>query len=121
MVRILDSSGAEVCAACEVAESARSRMLGLMGRRSLAPGNGMLINGAPSIQTFFMRFPIDVVFLDREKNVVGISHEVKPWRAAGARGASAALELPAGTAATLGLALGDRLEFTPVAPGRSPA
>ena len=58
---------------------------------------------------FFMRFPIDVVFLDRDWRVVGIRHGLRPWRVAGARRAAAALELPAGAAAAAGLEEGDLL------------
>jgi uncharacterized protein len=52
-----------------------------------------------------------VVFLDRELVVVGIANEVEPWRAAGRRGAKAALELPAGEAARRGLSVGDQLKL----------
>ena len=58
---------------------------------------------------FFMRFPIDVVFLDRDWKVLSVRHELRPWRVAGARGAVAALELPAGAAAAAGIAEGDVL------------
>jgi uncharacterized membrane protein (UPF0127 family) len=58
---------------------------------------------------FFMRFPIDVVFLDRDWRVVGVRHGLRPWRVAGARGAVAALELPAGAAAAAGIDEGDVL------------
>jgi len=74
-------------------------MRGLLGRTGLEPGSGMLIDSAPSVHMFFMRFPIDVVFLDRDRKVVGVRHGLRPWRVAGARGAVAALELPAGAAA----------------------
>jgi len=74
-------------------------MRGLLGRSGLEPGSGMLIDSAPSVHMFFMRFPIDVVFLDRDRKVVGVRHGLRPWRVAGARGAVAALELPAGAAA----------------------
>jgi uncharacterized membrane protein (UPF0127 family) len=115
LVRIVDSAGADVCTHCEVAESTLARMRGLMGRERLEPGHGMLINGTASIQMLFMRFPIDVVFLDRNKAIVGISHDVKPWRGiAGARGAAAALELPAGTAKAHDLHTGDVLSLVPV-------
>jgi len=79
----------------------------------------MLIDRAGSVHMFFMRFPIDVVFLDRSKTVVIVVHELRPWRAAGARRAVAALELPAGTAARLGLAAGETLVLEP-AEGREP-
>jgi uncharacterized membrane protein (UPF0127 family) len=58
-----------------------------------------------------MRFPIDAVFLDREQKVVGIRHNLLPWRVAGARGAHSTLELPAGTAAAAGIQRGDALTF----------
>jgi len=74
----------------------------------------MLINPAPSVMTFFMHFPIDVVFLDRDRKIVGISHTLVPWRIAGARRAVAALELPAGTAEACGLTLGEVLELPPI-------
>jgi uncharacterized protein len=114
IIRVVDGAGSEVCTHCEVAESTLARMRGLMGRDRLEPGHAMLINGTASIQMFFMRFPIDVVFLGRDKAIVGISHDVKPWRGiAGARGAVAALELPAGAAVKHGLKVGDVLTFEP--------
>jgi uncharacterized membrane protein (UPF0127 family) len=69
----------------------------------------MLIDRAGSVHMFFMRFPIDVVFLDRDRTVVGVRHGLRPWRVAGARRAVAALELPAGTAAAAGVETGDVL------------
>ena len=86
-----------------VADGPFSRMRGLLGRRSLPDGEGLLIRPAPSVHTFFMRFPIDVVFLDRELSVVAVRPEVRPWRTAGARGAKVTLEIAAGEAARLGI------------------
>ena len=91
-------------------------MRGLLGRNGLDAGTGMLIDAAPSVLTLFMRFPIDVVFLDRERTIVGIRHRLAPWRVAGARGAVAALELPAGAAAEAGLSEGDVLVLEPIQP-----
>jgi uncharacterized membrane protein (UPF0127 family) len=113
-VRILTGDGVEICTRCELADTALSRMRGLLGRRGLDGGGGMLINPCPSVMTFFMRFTIDVVFLDRENTIVGIAHTLRPWRVAGARRAHASLELPAGTAATLRLQEGDLLSIEPV-------
>ena len=79
----------------------------------------MLIDAAPSVYTFFMRFPIDVVFVDRDRKVVGVRHGLRPWRVAGARRAVAALELPAGTAAAAGLETGDVLDVEDVAGGEN--
>jgi uncharacterized protein len=103
------ADGAVVCERCEIPETAFGRMRGLLGRNGLEPGNGMLIDRAPSVHMFFMRFPIDVVFLDRDWKVLSVRHELRPWRVAGARGAVAALELPAGAAAAVGIAEGDVL------------
>ena len=83
---------------CDLAESTIARMRGLLGRTGLAPGEGMLIHPAPSVMTFFMRFPIDVVFLDREKRIVKVVPGLRPWKVTSARKAVAALELPAGAA-----------------------
>ena len=103
------ADGTVVCERCEVPESAFGRMRGLLGRNGLEPGSGMLIDSAPSVHMFFMRFPIDVVFLDRDWKVLSVRHELRPWRVAGSRGAVAALELPAGAAAAAGIAEGDVL------------
>jgi uncharacterized membrane protein (UPF0127 family) len=86
-------------------------MRGLLGRNGLELGSGMLIDRAGSVHMFFMRFPIDVVFLARDRTVVGIKHRLSPWRVAGARRAVASLELPAGRAAEVGVEKGDVLIF----------
>jgi uncharacterized protein len=96
---------------CVVADSPISRMKGLLGRNELRSGEGLLLRPASSIHTFFMRFPIDAVFLDRGLRVLGISDELRPWRAASRRGAHAVLELPAGESARRGLEPGVTLEL----------
>src|SRR5438876_3094952 len=103
--------GEVVCERCLVADSPWPRMRGLLGRRGLESGEGLLLRPAGSVHTFFMRFPIDVVFLDREFEVVGVAPELRAWRTAGRRGAKAALELPAGEAARRGIKAGVRLEL----------
>jgi uncharacterized membrane protein (UPF0127 family) len=84
-------------------------MRGLLGRKRLPRGHGLLIKPTWSIHTMFMRFPIDVVFLDRDRTVVRVVHALRPWRVAGARRAVAALELAAGAAAEAGIEVGDSL------------
>ena len=64
----------------EVAESAFERMRGLIGRSGLEPGTGMLITKCNCIHTFFMRFPIDATFLDRQGKVVKAVRNIRPWR-----------------------------------------
>ena len=81
-------------------------MRGLLGRDGLPQGEGLLIKPCGSVHTFFMRFPIDVVFLDRELSVLAVRPEVRPWRTAGTRGGKVVLELGAGEAARLGIAPG---------------
>ena len=114
-VRIAD--GAAVCERCEIPESSFGRMRGLLGRDRLDPGEGMLIDHAGSVHMFFMRFPIDVVFLARDRTVVGVRHWLAPWRVAGARRAVASLELPAGRAAEVGVEEGQVLVFEDVGEG----
>jgi len=104
-----ESDGAIVCERCVVADTMFARMRGLLGRRELPPGDGMLIRPAPSVQTFFMRFPIDVVFLSRDGDVLKVCEGVRPWRAAAARRAHSTLELAAGEASRRGVAAGQRL------------
>ncbi|MGZ8697870.1 MAG: DUF192 domain-containing protein [Gaiellaceae bacterium] len=108
-VTLKRENGDVVCDRCVVADSPASRMRGLLGRSELRPGEGLLLRPASSIHTWFMRFPIDAVFLDRDLRVVGISDDLRPWRATGRRGAKAVLELPAGETGRRGLALGDLL------------
>jgi uncharacterized membrane protein (UPF0127 family) len=113
--RVRTAHGAIVCERCEIPESAFGRARGLLGRDGLEPGTGMLIDRAGSVHMFFMRFPIDVVFVDRDRKVVGIRHGLRPWRVAGARRAVAALELPAGAAAEAGIEEGDVLALEDIA------
>ena len=97
-----------------VAASMISRMVGLLGRRLLEDGEGLVILACRSIHTFFMRFAIDVVFTDGTWTVLRIHEAVQPWRVtAPVWGAAAAIELPAGTAGKCRLQVGDRLLFTP--------
>jgi uncharacterized membrane protein (UPF0127 family) len=84
-------------------------MRGLLGRDVLEQGQGLLLRPASSIHTFFMRFPIDAVFLDRSLVVVGVHDAIEPWRTAKQRGAKAVLELAAGESSRRGLAVGDQL------------
>jgi len=92
-----------------VADSIRTRMRGLLGRDGLEPGEGLLLRPANSVHTAFMRFAIDVVFLDRELKVLDVLEAVPPWRMKARRGARAVLELGAGEAARQGIVPGERL------------
>jgi uncharacterized membrane protein (UPF0127 family) len=97
-------------------------MWGLLGRRGLESGEGLLIRPAPSIHTFFMRFPIDAVFLARDGEVLKVVDRLRPWRTAGARGARAVVEMAAGEAERRGIEPGTRLDLSlPAGPPSGPA
>ena len=108
-IAIRREDGSIVCERCVLADTALTRMRGLLGRRSLPSGEGILLKPASSVHMAFMRFPIDAVFLDRELRIVKIADDLRPWRAAGSRGAKAVLEIPAGEAGRRGVRVGDRL------------
>ena len=90
-----------------------SRFRGLMGNDGLQAGEGLVILRCNSIHTHFMRFPIDVLYVGSDCEVVGIDHALRPWRFGRIhRGARFVLELPAGTAKATNTQVGDRLEVT---------
>ncbi len=96
----------------EEAATFLTRGLGLMFRRGLPPGRGLAITPCNSIHMFFMRFPLDVAFLDREGRVVRAYHGIRPWRVSRiVRGARTAIELPAGTLAAAGVERGTVLRL----------
>jgi hypothetical protein len=84
-------------------------MRGLLGRRSLPPGEGMLLQPSPSIHTAFMRFPIDVVFMDRNLRVIKLVEHLPPWHTASAMEGRSTLELSAGEIVRRRVQVGDQL------------
>jgi uncharacterized protein len=103
------TQGNVICERVTVADRLLPRLRGLLGRDSLPGGEGVLLRPAPSVHTAFMRFPIDVVFLDREMQVVKVVEDMRPWRTASARRAKSTLELASGEAAARKIRIGDRL------------
>ena len=82
----------------EIAGSLWAQTVGLIGRTEIASNAGLLIPHCNAIHTAFLRFPIDVMFLDKELNVVRLISDLAPWRMVGfVRGAKSVVELPAGT------------------------
>lgn len=109
--------GTILCERLEVAESMAAKGRGLLGRDGLVPGTGMFFEGGffplMWMHMFFMRFAIDIVFLDKSNRVLRINHSLKPWRVSSmVLGARKALELEAGAAARSGTAKGDQLELS---------
>jgi len=93
---------------------AGERLRGLLGRDGLPHGHALLIEPCNSIHTFFMRFPIDVLFLDREGQVVRALPRLRPWRATRVYlAAHSVLELWPGALEERPVAPGDRLRFLP--------
>ncbi len=107
LVRLADAG--VVCERCVVAASPLRRMRGLLGRATLPAGEGILLKPARSVHTFFMRFPIDVVFVDRQLAVLRIAAALPPWRTVAERSASSVLELAAGECERRCVAIGDVL------------
>ena len=96
----------------EVADSGPRRTKGLLGRAGLNAGEGLWIVPCESVHTFFMRFPIDLVYLDRKNKVKKIRSNVGPWRISACLSAHSVIELPAGTVSNTLTQTGDTLEFT---------
>jgi len=99
----------------EVADRGPKRSKGLLGRNGLDSGGGLWIVPCESVHTFFMRFAIDLVYLDRKNKVRKVRSAVGPWRLSACLSAHSILELPAGTISKTLTEAGDTLEFTPVA------
>lgn len=96
----------------EVANTSAKRNKGLLGRESLAPGDGLWILPCEAVHTFWMRFPIDLVYLDRKNRIRKLVREVPAWRLSACLLASSVLELPAGTIRETRTEPGDALEFS---------
>lgn len=103
--------GTELCTQAVHATSFLHRLRGLMFQHELPSGAGLLLEPEWSIHTFFMRFPIDVLFLDRSYTVLAAHSAVAPNRLGPMhRGAHAVLELPAGTIEETKTRPGDHLD-----------
>ncbi|HMO57501.1 MAG TPA: DUF192 domain-containing protein [Roseiflexaceae bacterium] len=113
---INQTRGSTLAQAAEVARSFAARGRGLMGRPALADGYALIIYPEFSIHTFFMKIPIDVLFVDRRDCVVGLVEAmppnrpyagVAPWRG------RYVIELPAGVIRTSATQIGDQLNIRP--------
>ncbi|MEO8639722.1 MAG: DUF192 domain-containing protein [Chloroflexota bacterium] len=102
--------GTSVAERCRVAASLGDRAVGLLATPNLPAGEGLLIERTQSIHMFFMRYPIDVVFVDRHATVTRTVASLRPWRVVWwARGARDCIELPVGALLASGTAVGDQL------------
>jgi uncharacterized membrane protein (UPF0127 family) len=100
----------------EVAGNDKQRRKGLLGRDGLEPGTVLWIIPCESVHTFFMRFPIDLVYLDKTDRIRKVRRAVGAWRLSACLSAHSVLELPAGVIRDSETQRGDQLEFQPASP-----
>ena len=110
------TKGVALASELEIAMSFAARSQALLGRSGLKPDTGLLIDPCSSIHMWFMRFPIDVVFLDKKNRVVGLKRNVKPWGMAWSWRGAKTIELPVGVIASTRTQLGDIVAFQAAAP-----
>lgn len=101
--------GSVLAEAAEMADTSAKRRTGLLKHQSLEPGDGLWIVPCESVHTFFMKFPIDLVYMDKSKRVRKLRHAVGPWRLSACLTAHSVLELPAGTLVRTKTEVGDEL------------
>jgi len=95
-----------------MANSFFSRLIGLLNRSELLSGEALILTNSNCIHMFFMRFAIDVIFLDKDNRVVGLAENLKPFRVSSiCSKASRAIEMPTGTIQSSKTVLGDVLEI----------
>ena len=95
----------------EVADTSAKRRTGLLKHDRLEPGQGLWIVPCESVHSFFMKFAIDLVYLDRQHKVRKVRHNMAPWRVSACLTAHSILELPAGAVAATGTQAGDQLQI----------
>lgn len=104
----LDRNGVRVIDSVEVATTFWARMTGLMGRRPIPPGHALMIPHCGSVHTFFMRFDLDLFFLDSEGRIVKVARNVTPYRIVlGGMRAATTVEIAAGWLEAKALQPGD--------------
>jgi uncharacterized membrane protein (UPF0127 family) len=102
-------TGSVIAGEVEMAVTRQTRRKGLLGRDGLAPFTALVLAPCAAVHTMFMRFAIDVIFVDRKGCAVRVVPAMAPWRAAMKVSAHAVIELPAGTLASREVAVGDSL------------
>jgi uncharacterized protein len=99
----------------EVAQSGSKRTKGLLGRDGLPQGAGLWIVPCEAVHTFFMQFPLDLIYIDRKHRVRKVKRNVAPWRMSACLSAHSVLELPVGAISDSKTESGDVLELTEIA------
>ena len=110
-----ERSGLAVAGRARRARGLWQTVFGLHLVPPLQPGEGLLLPGATTIDTLFMGYPIDLVFLDRSARVTRVVASLRPWRLVfGSHGGRDCLELPAGAAADSDTRPGDLVRIEPL-------
>ena len=104
-----ERTGGLVATSVERATTRAERKRGLLGRDGLEPSSALWLEPCLAVHTAFMRFAIDIVFIDKQGRAVKIVENVPPWRIAVAVRAHAVIEMAAGSLRGCGVAIGDRL------------
>ncbi len=111
--QVFAESGQRIINQLSIADGFFTRLVGLLSHDSLSTDEGLLITQCKQVHTFFMRFPIDVLFLDKSKKVIG-KETLKPWRVSKIHfKADSVIEIQAGLAEKLGIKVGDKLGVPP--------
>lgn len=116
LVRVFNQTrGIAVGERIELADTSFTRMWGLLGRSGLSAGGGLWIRPSSGVHTLGMKFPIDVVGLDKEMRVVKVWHRLAPFRVTSVSlNIRSVIELAAGTIHEIGIEVGDLLQFSSV-------
>ncbi|HEY9465685.1 MAG TPA: DUF192 domain-containing protein [Vicinamibacterales bacterium] len=104
-------TGSVIAEVVEPALDSKSRRKGLLGRDSLADNHALVLAPCGSVHTFGMRFPIDVLFVSADGNVIKIVERMGAWRMAGSLQACITVELPTGSVQRHQVVQGDRLSI----------
>lgn len=95
----------------DIADTSKKRRTGLLKHSGLDQGEGLWLVPCEAVHTIGMKFPIDILFLDKKRRVLKVRSEVGRWRITGSLMAHSVLELPAGTAVATGTQVGDQLDL----------
>ncbi|HEY3825358.1 MAG TPA: DUF192 domain-containing protein [Bryobacteraceae bacterium] len=106
--------GTSIGDAIDTAESSAQRRTGLLKHHKLDEGTGLWIVPCEAVHTFFMKFALDLIYLDRRHRVRGIVRALQPWRLSMCFPAHSVLELPTGTIDRTNTQKGDQLELIKV-------
>jgi uncharacterized membrane protein (UPF0127 family) len=112
MMLVNKTKNVVIAESAEIASSLGKRLKGLLGRKELKKGQAMLLKPCSGVHSLFMRFSIDVLFVDKNNRVIDVLSFFRPWRFSPFYFNSAyAVELPAGTASPALVSLGDTLSL----------